>query len=171
VAGRGTTATIALERAGIPFTLHEYAHDPRRESYGLEASEALGVPPERVFKTLVAAVDGSLAVGLVPVHRQLDLKALAAAIGGKKAVMAEIAAAERATGYVAGGISPVGQKRRLPVVVDSSALGHGTMFCSAGRRGLEIEIAPAGLVRVTGAKVAAIAAPFLCSERCQSENG
>jgi Cys-tRNA(Pro)/Cys-tRNA(Cys) deacylase len=161
VAGRGTTATIALERAKIPFTLHEYVHDPRHESYGLEASRALGVPPERVFKTLVAAVDGSLAVGVVPVHRQLDLKALAAAIGGKKAVMAEVAAAERATGYVAGGISPVGQKRRLPVVVDSSALGHGTMFCSAGRRGLEIELAPADLIRAAGAKVAAIAAPFL----------
>ena len=94
VAGRGTTATIALERAKIPFTVHEYPHDPRSGSYGLEASEALGVPPERVFKTLVAAVDGALAVGVVPVHRQLDLKALAAATGGKKAVMAEVAAAE-----------------------------------------------------------------------------
>jgi Cys-tRNA(Pro)/Cys-tRNA(Cys) deacylase len=157
VAGRGTTATIALERAKVPFTLHEYEHDPRHDSYGLEASEALGVPPERVFKTLVAAVDGSLAVGVVPVHRQLDLKALAAATGGKKAVLAEIAAAERATGYVAGGISPVGQKRRLPVVVDESALALGTMFCSGGRRGLEIELAPADLIRAAGAKVAAIA--------------
>ena len=108
VAGRGTPATLALERAKIPFTLHEYAHDPRHDSYGLEASAALGVPPERVFKTLVAAVDGSLAVGVVPVHRQLDLKALAAAAGGKKAVLAEVAAAERATGYVTGGISPSG---------------------------------------------------------------
>jgi Cys-tRNA(Pro)/Cys-tRNA(Cys) deacylase len=159
VAGRGTAATIALERAKIPFTLHEYARDPRHGSYGLEASEALGIPPERVFKTLVAAVDGALAVGVVPVHRQLDLKALAAAIGGKKAAMAEVAAAERATGYVAGGISPIGQKRRLPIVVDSSALAHGTMFCSAGRRGLEIEIAPADLIRAVGAKIAAIAAP------------
>ena len=159
VAGRGTTATIVLERAKIPFTLHEYAHDPRHDSYGLEASEALGVPPERVFKTLVAAVDGSLAVGVVPVHRQLDLKALAAAAGGKKAVMAEVAAAERATGFVAGGISPVGQRRRLPVVVDESALAFGTMFCSGGRRGLEIEIAPADLIKAAGAKVAAIAAP------------
>jgi Cys-tRNA(Pro)/Cys-tRNA(Cys) deacylase len=157
VAGRGTTATIALERAKVPFTLHEYEHDPRHDSYGLEASEALGVPPERVFKTLVAAVDGALAVGIVPVHRQLDLKALAAATGGKKAVLAEIAAAERATGYVAGGISPVGQKRRLPVVVDESALALGTMFCSGGRRGLEIELAPADLIRAAEAKVAAIA--------------
>ena len=158
MAGRGTAATIALERAKIPFTLHEYARDPRHGSYGLEASEALGIPPERVFKTLVAAVDGALAVGVLPVHRQLDLKALAAAVGGKKAAMAEVAAAERATGYVAGGISPIGQKRRLPIVVDSSALAHGTMFCSAGRRGLEIEIAPADLIRAVGAKVAAISA-------------
>ena len=159
MAGRGTTATIALDRAKIPFTLHEYEHDPRSGSYGLEASEALGVPPDRVFKTLVAAVDGStLAVGVIPVHRQLDLKALAAAVGGKKAAMAEVAAAERATGYVAGGIYPIGQKKRLPVVIDASALDHGTMFCSAGRRGLEIEITPADLVRAAGAKVAAIAA-------------
>ena len=158
MAGRGTTATIALERAKIPFTLHEYAHDPRHDSYGLEASEALGVPPERVFKTLVAAVDGALAVGVVPAGRQLDLKALAAAVGGKRAIMADVAAAERATGYVAGGISPVGQKRRLAVVIDSSALELVTMFCSAGRRGLEIEIVPADLVRAAGATVAPIAA-------------
>jgi Cys-tRNA(Pro)/Cys-tRNA(Cys) deacylase len=117
------------------------------------------VPPERVFKTLVAAVDGgALAVGVVPVHRQLDLKALAAAVGGKKAVMAEVAAAERATGYVTGGISPVGQKKRLPVVIDSSALGLTTLFCSAGRRGLEIEITPADLIKAVHAKLAAIAA-------------
>ena len=158
MAGRGTTATIALERAKIPFTVHEYPHDPRSGSYGLEASEVLGVPPERVFKTLVASVDGALAVGVVPVHRQLDLKALAAAVGGKKAVMAEVAAAERATGYVAGGISPVGQKKRLPVVIDASAVELATMFCSGGRRGLEIELAPADLIRAAGASVAAIAA-------------
>jgi Cys-tRNA(Pro)/Cys-tRNA(Cys) deacylase len=160
VAGAGTTATIALQRAKIPFTLHEYPHDPRHESYGLEASEALGVPPERVFKTLVAAVDGApgaLAVGVVPADRQLNLKALAAAVGGKRAALAEVAAAERATGYVAGGISPVGQKRQLPVVIDTSALGLATMFCSAGRRGLEIEIVPADLVRAAGARVAPIA--------------
>lgn len=157
MAGRGTTATIALERAKIPFTVHEYAHDPRTGSYGLEASEALGVPPERVFKTLVASVDGTLTVGVVPVNRQLDLKRLAGAVRGKKAVMAEVAAAERATGYVAGGISPVGQKRRLPVVVDASALELTTMFCSGGRRGLEIELAPADLIRAAAATVAAIA--------------
>jgi Cys-tRNA(Pro)/Cys-tRNA(Cys) deacylase len=159
VAGRGTTATIALDRAKVPYSLHEYEHDPRAGSYGLEASEALGVPPERVFKTLVAAVDGgALTVGVIPVHRQLDLKALAAASGGKKAVMAEVTAAERATGYVAGGISPIGQRKRLPVVIDSSAVGLPTIFCSAGRRGLEIEIAPADLIRAAGAKVADIAA-------------
>jgi len=158
VAGRGTTATIALERGGVPFALHEYAHDPRHDSYGLEASEALGVSPERVFKTLVATVDGALAIGVVPVHRQLDLKALAAATGGKKATMAQVADAERATGFVAGGISPVGHRRRLPVVVDESALAFPTMFCSGGRRGLEIEIAPADLIKAAGAKVAAIAA-------------
>src|SRR5215472_16260824 len=154
MAGRGTPATIALERAKVPFTLHEYAHDPKAASYGLEASEALGVPPERVFKTLVAAVDGKLTVGVVPVHRQLDLKALAAAAGGKKAAMADVTAAERATGYVAGGISPLGQKRRLPVFVDESARSFGEIFCSAGRRGLEISLAPADLVRCAGAAFA-----------------
>jgi Cys-tRNA(Pro)/Cys-tRNA(Cys) deacylase len=154
MAGRGTPATIALERAKIPFTLHEYAHDPKAASYGLEASEALGIPPEQVFKTLVAAVDGKLTIGVVPVSRQLDLKALAAAAGGKKAVMADVTAAERATGYVAGGISPVGQKRRLPVFVDESAASFSTIFCSAGRRGLEISLAPADLARCAGAAFA-----------------
>jgi Cys-tRNA(Pro)/Cys-tRNA(Cys) deacylase len=156
VAGRGTTATAALERAKIPFTLHEYDHDPRSESYGREASEALGVAPGRVFKTLVAEVDGALVTGVVPVEGQLDLKALAAACGAKKAAMAEVAAAERATGYVAGGISPVGQRKRLRVVVDESALGFDTVLCSAGRRGLEIELAPADLVKAASATVAPI---------------
>ena len=159
MATRGTTATIALERAKIPCALHEYTHDPRADSFGLEASAALGVPPERLFKTLVATVDGgALAVGVVPVHRHLDLKALAAAVGGKKAIMAEAAVAERATGYVVGGISPVGQKRRLPIVIDVSALEFTAMFCSAGRRGLQMEIAPSDLIKATGAKVADIAA-------------
>jgi Cys-tRNA(Pro)/Cys-tRNA(Cys) deacylase len=160
VAGRGTTATLALERAGIPFTVHEYAHDPRHESYGREASQALGVSPGRVFKTLIAEVDGALVTGVVPVEGELDLKALAAAAGGKKAAMAQVAAAERATGYVAGGISPVGQRKRLPVVVDESALGFDTVFCSGGRRGLEIELAPADLVRAAGATVARIGRPL-----------
>ena len=156
MAGRGTAATVALERAGIRFTVHEYAHDPRHESYGLEASQALGVPPERVFKTLITEVDGTLVAGVVPVQGQLDLKALAAAVGGKRAAMAEVAAAERATGYVAGGISPVGQRRRLPVVLDASAMEFATVFCSAGRRGLEIELAPGDLVRAADATVASI---------------
>jgi Cys-tRNA(Pro)/Cys-tRNA(Cys) deacylase len=156
VAGRGTTATVALERARIPFAVHEYPHDPRHESYGREAAEALGVPAERVFKTLIAEVDGALVAGVVPVGGQLDLKALAAAAGGKKAAMADVTAAERATGYVAGGISPVGQRKRLPVVLDASALAHRTVFCSGGRRGLEIELAPADLVRAAGATVASI---------------
>jgi Cys-tRNA(Pro)/Cys-tRNA(Cys) deacylase len=156
MAGRGTTATVVLERAGISFTLHEYAHDPRHESYGLEASQALGVPPERVFKTLIAEVDGTLVAGVVSVTGQLDLKALATAVGGKKAAMAPAAAAERATGYVTGGISPVGQRKRLPVLIEESAISFGTVFCSAGRRGLEIELAPADLVRVAAATVARI---------------
>jgi Cys-tRNA(Pro)/Cys-tRNA(Cys) deacylase len=156
MAGRGTPATLALSKAKIPFTLHEYEHDPKADSYGLEASEALGVPPEQVFKTLVAAVDGKLTVGVVPVSRQLDLKALAAAAGGKKASMAEVAAAERATGYVAGGISPLGQKRRLPVFIDESAKALPEVFCSAGRRGLEISLAPADLARCAGAAFAGL---------------
>jgi Cys-tRNA(Pro)/Cys-tRNA(Cys) deacylase len=148
-----------LARLGVAHSVHAYDHDPRQGGYGVEASDALGVPPERVFKTLVAEVDGALTVGVVPVAGQLDLKALAAAAGGKKAVMADVAAAERATGYVAGGISPLGQRRRLPVVVDESALGFATIFCSGGRRGLEIELAPTDLVRAARARVAAIAQP------------
>ena len=155
-AAGGTPATVALARAGVDFTLHEYAHDPRADSYGLEAAEALGLDPARVFKTLMATVDGSLAVAVVPVSGQLDLKALARALGGSRAAMAERLAAERATGYVAGGISPVGQKRAHPTVVDESALEHPTVFVSAGRRGLDLEIAPGELVRVTGATTARV---------------
>ncbi|MET9631721.1 Cys-tRNA(Pro) deacylase [Lentzea sp. NPDC006480] len=158
MAGRGTPATALLDKQRVAHTLHSYEHDPRHESYGLEAAEALGLVPGRVFKTLVAEVDGKLAVGVVPVTGQLDLKGLAAALKGKKAKMAVVADAERATGYVAGGISPLGQKKRLPVVIDSSALEFETVFCSAGRRGLEVEITPAELVRLTSAVVAAISA-------------
>jgi Cys-tRNA(Pro)/Cys-tRNA(Cys) deacylase len=147
---------MALERAGISFTVHEYTHDPRAASYGREAGEALDVPADRVFKTLVAEVDGRLVVGVVPVDGQLDLKALAVAAGGKKAAMAAPAAAERATGYVTGGISPVGQRKRLPVVLDASAMGFATVFCSGGRRGLEIELTPADLAKATDAVVASI---------------
>lgn len=157
MAGQRTPATALLARAGVPHTLHPYEHDPRAGSYGAEAAAALGVPPGRLFKTLVAAVDGRLAVGVVPVSGSLDLKALAAALGGKKAALAEPAAAERATGYVTGGISPLGHRTRLPVVVDASAQEWETVFVSAGRRGLQVELAPAELVRAAGATVAAIA--------------
>ncbi|GAA3355033.1 MULTISPECIES: Cys-tRNA(Pro) deacylase [Saccharopolyspora] len=157
MAGRGTPATALLDRQRVAHRVHAYEHDPRAESFGEEAADALGQPPERVFKTLVAEVDGALVVGVVPVTGQLDLKALAAARGGKKAKLADMAAAERATGYVAGGISPLGQKKRLPVVVDSSAEAFDTIFCSAGRRGLEIELAAADLVRLLDAQVADIA--------------
>ena len=152
----GTPATVALTKAGIAFTLHEYTHDPRAASYGMEAAEALGVDPARVFKTLLATLDGGLVVGIVPVSGQLDLKALARALGGSRATMAEVAAAERATGYVAGGISPLGQRRRHPTVLDESATGFDTVYVSAGRRGLDLAIAPADLVSATGAIVAAI---------------
>jgi Cys-tRNA(Pro)/Cys-tRNA(Cys) deacylase len=158
MAGRGTPATQLLAKRQVPHTLHEYTHDPRHSSYGTEASEALGLRPEQVFKTLVAEVDGTLTVGVVPVTAQLDLKALAAAAGGKKARMAEVAAAERATGYVAGGISPLGQRKRLPVVLDQSATKFDTIYCSAGRRGLEIEMTPNDLIELTAAKVSPIAA-------------
>src|SRR5689334_24749570 len=117
----------------------------------------MGVAAARVFKTLIAEVDGKLTAAMVPVDRQLDLKALAAALGGRKARMAEVAAAERATGYVAGGISPLGQKKRLPTVLDASAEGLETMFCSAGRRGLEVELSPADLLRLTDGRYAPIA--------------
>ncbi|WP_243792235.1 Cys-tRNA(Pro) deacylase [Saccharopolyspora gloriosae] len=156
MAGKGTPATALLARQRVTHQVHTYEHDPRADSYGLEAADALGQPPERVFKTLVADVDGALAVGVVPVTGQLDLKALAAACGGKKAKMADMGAAERATGYVAGGISPLGQKKRLPVVLDSSAEAFDTIFCSAGRRGLEIELAPGELARLLDARVADI---------------
>lgn len=158
MAGRGTPATALLDKQRVAHTLHSYEHDPRHESYGLEAAEALGLVPERVFKTLVAEVDGKLAVGVVPVTAQLDLKGLAAALKGKKAKMAVVADAERATGYVAGGISPLGQKKRLPVALDESALQFETIYCSAGRRGLEVEITPTDLVRLTNALVARISA-------------
>ena len=157
--GRGTAATALLTRQGIPHTVHSYSHDPRHESYGTEASEALGIPAGRVLKTLVADVDGALTVGVVPVSAQLDLKALATAVGGKKAAMADAAAAERATGYVVGGISPLGQRKRLRVVIDSTALEFPTVYCSGGRRGLEIELAPGDLVRAANATVAPISRP------------
>lgn len=152
----GTPATLALTAAGAAFTLHAYEHDPAHDSYGEEAAEAMGVRAERVFKTLVAEVDGALTVAVVPVAGSLDLKALASAVGGKRAVMADPAAAERTTGYVRGGISPLGQRKRLPTVVDASAEGFATICVSAGRRGLEVELAPADLVALTDALLAPV---------------
>lgn len=154
----GTPATALLTQAEVSFTLHPYAHDPRAEAFGEEAAAALGVAPQRIFKTLIAAVDGKLVCGVVPVAGRLDLKALAAAVGGKRAEMAEAAAAARATGYVVGGISPLGQKTRLPVVVDSSAAGFDTVFVSAGKRGLQVELTPGDLLRLAPATLAPIAA-------------
>lgn len=158
MAGKGTPATALLAKRKIVHELHTYDHDPKHESYGTEAAEALGVEPARVFKTLVADVDGKLTVGVVPVTGQLDLKALAAAAGGKRARMADAGAAQRATGYVLGGISPLGQRSRLPVVIDSSVRDFQTVFCSGGRRGLELELAPADLIELTSATVAPIGA-------------
>lgn len=157
MSGAGTPATVAAKRAKIAFTLHSYDHDPAAASYGLEAATALGLSPERVFKTLVASVDGALTVAVVPVVSSLDLKALAKAAGGKKAAMADQREAERATGYVAGGISPLGQKRRLPTYLDASAESFETIHVSAGRRGLEIELAPADLLRLTSGALAPLA--------------
>jgi len=154
---KGTPATTAAADAGIEYTLHPYEADASSGSYGEAAADALGVPYERLFKTLLAEVDGDLTVAVVPVAATLDLKALAAAMGGKKAQLAEAQAAERATGYVVGGISPLGQRKRLPTVVDSSASGFSTIFVSAGRRGLQIELIPADLIRLTDARTAAIA--------------
>lgn len=152
----GTPATVALTAAGVAFTLHPYDHDPAAASYGAEAAAALGVPQERVLKTLLAEVDGALVVGVVPVSGQLDLKALAAAVGGKRAVMADPVAAERATGYVVGGISPLGQRRRLTTVVDATAVEWETVFVSGGRRGLDVELAPADLIGLLEATTAPI---------------
>jgi Cys-tRNA(Pro)/Cys-tRNA(Cys) deacylase len=146
-----TPAIAAAERAGIRFAVHAYEHDPAADSYGLEAAEKLGVDPARVFKTLVVSVDDALAVACVPVALQLDLKTL-----GKRASLADKTHAERTTGYVTGGISPLGQRRRLPTHLDASAHDHETIMVSAGRRGLQIELAPDDFVRLTDAQVHAI---------------
>jgi Cys-tRNA(Pro)/Cys-tRNA(Cys) deacylase len=153
----GTPATALLTKAKIPFTLHPYDHDPRAETFGDEAAAALGLDPGRIFKTLIAMIDGKLVCAVVPVAGRLDIKALAAAVGGKRGGMAEPAAAARATGYVVGGISPLGQRSRLPVVIDASSAGFETVYVSAGKRGLQVELRPDDLVRVTGARLAPIA--------------
>lgn len=149
MASQGTPATAALAAAGVPFVLHPYAHDPAASIYGLEAAEVLGFDPDRVFKTLMVEVEGKLAVAIVPVSGNLDLKAAAAALGSKKAAMADPKAAERRTGYVLGGISPLGQRQPSPTVLDESALAFDTILVSGGRRGLDIELAPADLLRLT----------------------
>ncbi|MFC8620503.1 Cys-tRNA(Pro) deacylase [Micromonospora purpureochromogenes] len=158
MAGQGTPATALLAKRKIRHSTHPYDVSPDAPNYGALVAEALGVPPERVFKSLVTEVDGALTVAVVPVTGELDLKALAAAVGGKRATMADRAAAERATGYVRGGISPLGQRRRLPTVLDSSALAYDTIYVSAGRRGLQLQLAPADLVALTDATTAALAA-------------
>ena len=155
-ASGGTPATVALTRAGIDFTLHAYDHDPRSASYGLEAADALGLDPDAVFKTLLAEVDGELVVAVVPVSGQLDLKALASALAGKRAAMADPAVAERTTGYVVGGISPIGQRKRLRTVIDETAAARPTIYVSGGRRGVDLGLAAADLVRVLDAQVARI---------------
>ena len=150
-----TPAIHTAKQAKVAFQVHEYKHDPKAESYGEEAAEKLGLPLARVFKTLVVSVDGKgLAVAVVPVAGKLDMKACAAALGSKKCEMAASKDAERATGYVLGGISPLGQKKRLPTLVDATAQGFETVFVSAGRRGLEIELAPGDLLRLTGGRFA-----------------
>src|SRR5215213_4196110 len=154
---RGATpATAALTAPSIPYAVHTYRHDPAATSYGLEAARALAVAPQRVFKTLLALVDDEPVVGVVSVSSRLDLKALAAAVGLKRAVMAAPAVAERVSGYVVGGISPLGQRKQHRTVVDSSAMGWPTVYVSGGKRGLEIELTPSELVTAT----AAITAPI-----------
>jgi Cys-tRNA(Pro)/Cys-tRNA(Cys) deacylase len=164
VSAGATPAIDIVRRAGVVHTIHEYElperHGREREarpSYGLDAAAALGVEPGRMFKTLVANVDDRLVLAVVPVDRELDLKRLAAAVGGRRAVIADPAAAERATGTVVGGISPVGSRRPLAVVVDVSILDHATVFVSAGRRGLQLELAPADLVRLSKAQTTRVA--------------
>lgn len=154
-----TPAVTVLERAGVAFTQHPYEHDPRHPSYGLEAAQALGLDPRQVFKTLLAQVGDRLVVAVLPVSASLDLKALAAALGAKRASLARPQDAERATGYVVGGISPLGQRTRLPTVVDDSAAGFDVVYVSGGRRGLDVGLAPTDLVRLTGATLAPVAAP------------
>ena len=153
----GTPATVALTAAGIAFTPHAYEHDAANTNFGLEAAAALQLDAEQVFKTLLADVDGMLTVAIVPVTGKLDLKALAAAVGGKKAEMADPRVAERKTGYVVGGISPIGQKTRHVTVLDETAELFDTIFVSGGRRGFDIELAPADLLAITGGSIAAIA--------------
>jgi Cys-tRNA(Pro)/Cys-tRNA(Cys) deacylase len=152
----GTPATALLTARKVPFTTHSYDVAPDAPNYGALVAEALGVAPERMFKTLIAEIDGALTVAVVPVTGELDLKALAAAVGGKRAALADRAAAERSSGYVRGGISPLGQRKQLPTVIDDSAPGLDVVYVSGGRRGLQVALAPADLIRLTSATVAAV---------------
>jgi Cys-tRNA(Pro)/Cys-tRNA(Cys) deacylase len=152
----GTPATAALTARRVEYTLHPYEVSPDAPNYGALVAQALGAEPERVFKTLIAEVDGGLVVAVVPVTGDLDLKALAQASGGKRAALADRAAAERSSGYVRGGISPLGQRKKLPTVIDESALALDRMYVSAGRRGLQVALAPADLIRLTDALTATI---------------
>ena len=160
---QGTRAVDVARRAGVPHTVHEYAHDERASlraggrGYALEAVEALGIDAARVFKTIVVACDGRLGLAVVPADAEVDLKAAADALGGRKAAIADPAEAERATGYVLGGISPLGTRRPLPVVLDASAADFPTIHVSAGRRGLEIELAAGDLLAVTKGRLAPVA--------------
>ena len=162
---KGTPATDLLRRTGVAHRVHEYeaqssggrAERGAQVSYGRAAAAALGIPEERIFKTLVVEVDGRLVAAVVPVARELDPKRVAEAVGGRRAAMAEPAVAERATGYVVGGISPIGGRRPMLTIVDESVMGWDTVFVSAGRRGLQVELAPADLVRVTSARTAPVA--------------
>lgn len=158
MAGTATPATTLLAKRRVPFQVHPYQVSPDTPDYGAAVAAALGVAPAQVFKTLVAQVDGALAVGVVPVTGELDLKAFAVALGGKRAVLAERVLAERTTGYVRGGISPLGQRRRLPTVLDASADRYAEVYVSAGRRGLQLSIAPGDLAALTDARFAPIAA-------------
>ncbi|WP_304175705.1 Cys-tRNA(Pro) deacylase [Phenylobacterium aquaticum] len=151
-----TPATLALGKAGVAFTLHTYDYDPDAARVGLQAAESLGVPPERVLKTLMAEVDGQPVCAVLASDREVAMKRLAAVFGGKSAQMMRPADAERITGFKVGGVSPFGQKRRAPTVVDAAALAHAKVFVNAGQRGLQAELSPADLVAALGAKVAAI---------------
>jgi Cys-tRNA(Pro)/Cys-tRNA(Cys) deacylase len=152
----GTKALLALEASGLTFRVHDIPAEPGDVGYAKAAAAALGVEADRVFKTLVAMVDGEPVVGVVPASRQLSLKAIAAAAGGKKAEMAQPPVAEKLTGYVVGGISPIGQKRQLPTFIDETAILFDTIFVSAGRRGMDVEVAPDDLVVLTGGTYADI---------------
>ncbi|MGV1003680.1 MAG: Cys-tRNA(Pro) deacylase [Candidatus Nanopelagicales bacterium] len=152
-----TPATRVLAEHGITHVMHVYPHDERAKSYGAEAAEALGISPRRVFKTLVLDADGRLVVAILPVADQLDLKALAAAVGSKRAKLAAPPDVRRATGYVLGGVSPLGQKQEHPTVLDDSALDYDTILVSGGRRGLDVELSPQDLIELTNARVAPIA--------------